>query len=122
MPCPPTAHPSRLPLGMLALLFAIFFWGLHYKISLYQDPAQHLHSGSANQVKLLSEAERSLSPQAALHSALDTLTQHVSPQVLAVQSFGMAALRSDCSLHICIVQAAEQMPRAHARIRPPPLA
>jgi hypothetical protein len=52
------ARRARLPIGTLALLLAVFGWGLHYKISLYQDLECSFSSTSVPPAKLLSEAER----------------------------------------------------------------
>ena len=43
-------------MGVLALMIAVFGWGLQYKLSLYQHSANHPRSVS--QAKLLSQKER----------------------------------------------------------------
>jgi hypothetical protein len=43
-------------MGVLALMIAVFGWGLQYKLSLYQHPGSH--SRSVSQAKLLSQKER----------------------------------------------------------------
>ena len=51
-------HRAHLPIGTIALLFAVIAWGFHYKISLYQE--QHeLNTNITLPVKFLSEAEKS---------------------------------------------------------------
>lgn len=47
---------KRLPLAMLLLAFAVFGWGLHYKLTLYEQAVQVRASEPA--AKLLSERER----------------------------------------------------------------
>jgi hypothetical protein len=54
---PPNRRFSTLAvMGALALMIAVFGWGLQYKLSLYQRAANH--SGSVSQAKLLSQKER----------------------------------------------------------------
>jgi len=48
---------SRLPIGTLVLLLAVFGWGLGYKTSLYH-PGKHFRAASPNPAKLLTETER----------------------------------------------------------------
>jgi hypothetical protein len=47
---------KRLPMAMLLLAFAVFGWGLHYKLTLYEQGPQVRASEPA--AKLLSERER----------------------------------------------------------------
>jgi len=64
-----SAKRARLPLGTLALLLALFGWGLQYKTSLYHS-GKDLHSHSVPPAKLLSEAERRISARHSVDSAV----------------------------------------------------
>ncbi len=52
----PDQRLKRLPFAMLLLAIAVFGWGLHYKLTLYQQGAEVRVSEPA--AKLLSERER----------------------------------------------------------------
>jgi len=78
-------------LGILTLAFAIFGWGVQYKLSLYDVPAGH--TISVPQAKLLSPKERSMAAQVSAASLPDTQTS--LPVVLAfIRIFGVGLLLS----------------------------
>src|SRR5579863_3202938 len=69
---PKTARHARLQIGVVALLFALFGWGLHYKLSLYHLE-RNSRSSSVEPAKLLSEAERRFAGKRSIDS-LSTVT------------------------------------------------
>lgn len=74
-------RPSRLlNLVMLLLAFAIFSWGVQYKLSLYDPPAKT--STRMAEAKLLSQKERTSVPNVS-ESALDHAAQPHLPVVFA---------------------------------------
>lgn len=57
MPIPDRKTRTYPALALTTLLgLAVFFWGLHYKLSLYHSPVQAAHTSAA--AKLLSQKER----------------------------------------------------------------
>ncbi len=75
-------------LGIITLAFAIFGWGVQYKLSLYDVPAGHIVS--VTQAKLLSPKERPIADQVSAVPLPETQTS--LPVVLAfitVLSLGM---------------------------------
>jgi hypothetical protein len=76
---------KQLPLAMLLLAFAVFGWGLHYKLTLYEQAAPVQASEPA--AKLLSERERgpAKANPAAAESAKPLLDAvHVIPAVMVL--------------------------------------
>jgi hypothetical protein len=87
------AKKTRMPIGTLVLLLAVFAWGLQYKISLYHQ-GSGIHSGSAPPAKLLSDAERLYPEKYSIRSV---------PSAPRIESTGFHALPSrqdDTSSHV----------------------
>ncbi len=122
LPAHQPMHRTRFPFGTVLLLLAVFGWGLHYKTSLYQDQAQDLHSTLIPPAKLLSDAERILSPKNAVASLV------VVPPTRIATFHALAAERVGESAHLAgylPVPSREQLPEHNpcrdVFIRPPPL-
>jgi hypothetical protein len=113
-----SARRNRLPLAF-ALLFAVFMWGFHYKVSLYHSKDHSRPSMSP--VKLLSEAEKPLSAQAAISFTLNTrLTVAVLFVASSVHHAGLVSNEGYAELES--PQASPPALRAWRRFlpRPPP--
>lgn len=119
------AHRARLPIGTLALLLAVFGWGLHYKISLYQDLGCSFSSTSVPPAKLLSEAEKIHAAKGGVTSAISiSASRLASPDVLALVGKSYSKLISDGSsfLLASLEAGGEHHPNSRQFfIRPPPL-
>jgi hypothetical protein len=115
-----SADRKRLPIGMLALLLAIFGWGLEYKTSLYQhwrDP----HPSSIPPAKLLAEGEKCDIEKLAA-SSIDSSSQvKVSSQLLPAAGFERERSRFEQPLSSATFDARRKLQRqTQSFIRPPP--
>ena len=120
-----TVHRARLPIGTLALLLAVFGWGLHYKISLYHDLECSFSSSSVPPAKLLSEAERIHVAKGSVTSAVSSSGSRVaSPDALALAGKRYSKSTSDGGSFL--LASCEDVAERHRNsgqlfIRPPPL-
>jgi hypothetical protein len=75
MRSPRTGGPM-LTIFFFLLSFAVFGWGLHYKLSLYNTSATSSPTGIA--AKLLSQQERATSPEQQISHAKPVITPRLS--------------------------------------------
>ncbi len=74
-------------LGIVTLAFAIFGWGVQYKLSLYDAPAGH--TISVAQAKLLSPKERTVAAQVPAVSLPETQTSLPVVVFMTIVSLGL---------------------------------
>jgi hypothetical protein len=116
---------QMMSLGMLLLAFAVFSWGVQYKLSLYNPPAKA--SARMAEAKLLSQKERA-SVANASESTLARAAQPILPVVfayvasamlIALGLFPSASSQSN-------VRSSAQLPKQPSQsfffFRPPPVA
>ncbi len=115
-----SAHRAHLPIGMLALLLALFSWGLQYKISLY-DHWRHPRASTEPPAKLLTDAERPLTSKRAIAFRVPlSPVQPSSPSALATQSDHRPVIGESFSPPIFQQAAAVHRPRNRFAGRAPP--
>jgi len=88
----PSVRRNWLPLGAMALLFAVFLWGLHYKLSLYHHGQQS--RSSFPPAKLLSDAENPSSLRAVVSCLLKSQLK-VAPAPAIASVFRTDPFRSE---------------------------
>jgi hypothetical protein len=110
---------NRLPLGCLALLLALFMWGLDYKLSLYHGA--ELSHPTVTPAKLLSEAENPHSLQAVVSFLVKSRLQ-ISNWPAAPSSMGAAMICSEFQVPLELQKAAVPASRVWTPFssRPPP--
>jgi hypothetical protein len=116
-----SARRMRWPIGSLALLLALFGWGLEYKISLYHH-GKPSHSTANPPAKLLTEAERRIAPKGAITSAVLVSPIRVLGAHALVAEYGREQARAAGSfLHVFQDAPARYRLAGRFFIRPPPL-
>lgn len=125
MPSLHLARRTRLPIGKLLLLVAVFGWGLQYKLSLYHH-CKPAHSTANPPAKLLTEAERTETERRATFKAAAVPVVPISlagpsgPAGLAT-TVDAGSSRTVAFLHLALAQAPpDHLRSARSFIRPPP--
>ena len=116
---------QMMSLGMLLLAFAVFSWGVQYKLSLYNPPAKT--SARMAEAKLLSQKER-VSVSNASESILAPAAQPILPVVFACLASAMLialglfpSAYSQSNVRAC-AQLPKQPSQSFFFFRPPPVA